>query len=339
MMKLEAIFLSVSLAFAVKAQAQEKAPLRLLQSIPLPGLHDGDFDHFAVDLQGNRLFLTAEENAEVEVFDLRANKLIHTIRDVKAPHSILYRPDLKKLFVVDGDAAECKIYQSDSYKLIGSTKLAEDADSTAYDPAAKYLYIVNGGREAHTPYSFISIVDTTSGKKLSDIKVDSNRLEAMALEKSGRRLFVNITGQNAIGVVDREKRTLIATWSIAQEAQENVPLAFDEAHHRLFTVTRKPAKLIVLDSESGIVVTAVPCVGLADDMVYDAGQKRIYVAGDSFINVFIQRDADHYDLIGKIPTRFRAKTAILVPELKRYYLAVPHHGNKSAEVRVYEVVL
>jgi hypothetical protein len=33
----------------------------------------------------------------------------------------------------------------------------------------------------------------------------------------------------------------------------------------------------------------------------------------------------------------RAKTAILVPELDRYYLAVPRHGNKEAEVRVYSV--
>jgi hypothetical protein len=26
-----------------------------------------------------------------------------------------------------------------------------------------------------------------------------------------------------------------------------------------------------------------------------------------------------------------------VPELNRYYLAVPHHENKDAEVRVYEI--
>ena len=29
--------------------AQEKTPLKLVATIPLPGLKDGDFDHFAVD--------------------------------------------------------------------------------------------------------------------------------------------------------------------------------------------------------------------------------------------------------------------------------------------------
>ena len=74
-----------------------------------------------------------------------------------------------------------------------------------YDPASKYLYVVNGGREAHTPTCLISIVDTISGKKLADMKLETNRLESMAIEKSGPRLFVNMTGINSIGVVDRDK--------------------------------------------------------------------------------------------------------------------------------------
>jgi hypothetical protein len=66
----------------------------------LPELEDGDLDHFAMDLGGLRLFLTAEENAKTLVFD--TNKLIHTIADLKAPHSALCRADSRKLFIVDG---------------------------------------------------------------------------------------------------------------------------------------------------------------------------------------------------------------------------------------------
>jgi DNA-binding beta-propeller fold protein YncE len=67
-----------------------------------------------VGMEGNRLFATAEENAKVEVFDLKTNKLIHTISDLKAPHSMFFRSDLGKLFVVDG--GEIKIYETKSYK-------------------------------------------------------------------------------------------------------------------------------------------------------------------------------------------------------------------------------
>lgn len=332
------IWCAVFFAFVIGAWAQDKAPLALSQSTPLPELHDGDFDHFAVDVAGNRLFSTAEENSKVLVFDLRTNKLIHTIDDVQAPHSMVYRADLKKLFVVDGDLGELRIYDTDSYKSVGSIKLREGADSSAYDLSTKYLYVVNGGKDAKLPNAYISVVNTSAEKLVSEIKIDSDDVEAMALEKSGSRLFVDVRGTNAVEVLDRKKGTLIATWSIAQEAKKPTTIAFDEANHRLFVGTRDPGKLIVLDSDSGKVVASMPAVAMVDDMAFDSASKRIYFAGTMFIDVFQQKDADHCDQIGHIPTSFRAKTAILVPELKRYYLGVPHHESQTAELRVYDVL-
>ncbi len=117
------ILSAVFLALVAGASAQQKPVLEPLQTIPLPELKDGDFDHFTADVAGDRLFATAEENSKVLVLDLKTNKLIHTISDLKAPHSLLYRADLKKLFVVDGDLGEIKIYETDSYKPVGSIKL------------------------------------------------------------------------------------------------------------------------------------------------------------------------------------------------------------------------
>jgi DNA-binding beta-propeller fold protein YncE len=331
------VFLALAASLAVGLKAQEPAPLKLVATIPIPGLKDGDFDHFAPDVEGHRLFLTAEENGKVEVFDTNSNKLIRTIEDLKAPHAILYRKDVKKLFIVDGDASAVKIYNSDSYQMTGEIKLSIDADSIAYDPATNYLYVVNGGREAHAPYSFISVVDTNSSKKLRDVKVDTDRVEAVVLEKSGPRMFCNLTGQNAVGVLDRNKAALLATWPLPAGDKVNVAMALDEANHRLFVSTRTPAKLTVLNSDSGKVVASLPAVGMVDEMAYDAKQKRIYLAGDRFVDVFQQKDADHYVSLAKVPSGFRAKTAILIPDLNRYYVAVPHHENKDAEVRVYEV--
>src|SRR5579864_1714911 len=157
---------------------------------------------------------------------------------------------LRKFFVVDGGAGEIKIYDSDSYKPAGTVKLRDDADSMTYDPSTKYMYVVNGGKDAHMTYSFVSVVDTTAGKKLADIKIDSDAVEALALEKSGPRLFVNMTGKDAIAVVDREKHIVMNTWPIGQVAKHLIAMSFDEADHRLFVTTRTPGKLIVLDTDS-----------------------------------------------------------------------------------------
>src|SRR5450631_4248246 len=73
--------------FTLKIGAQEKSPMKLMATTPLPGF-TGDFDHFAVDLEGKRLFLTAEDHKTVEVFDLDG-KRIKSITGFGQPHGIL----------------------------------------------------------------------------------------------------------------------------------------------------------------------------------------------------------------------------------------------------------
>jgi WD40 repeat protein len=332
------ILSTVLLTFAIGVSAQDKAPLKLVHSTPIPELKDGDFDHLIADVAGNRLFVTAEENSKVLVFDLKTNKLIHTFADLKAPHSMLYREDLKKLFVVDSELGEIKIYETDSYKPEGSIKVREGADASGYDPATKLYYVVNGGKDAKLPNAYITIIDVATGKTEGDIKIDSNDVEGVAFEKSGPRMFVNVRGNNSVEVYDRKTRTLLNTWSTAEAGKNPTSMSFDEDAHRLFLGTRVPAKLVVLDSDSGKVVTSYPAAAMVDDMGYDSQSKRIYFAGTEFLDVFQEKDPDHLDRVGHIATAFRAKTGVLVPELNRYYLAVPHHEKKSAELRVYEVL-
>ena len=337
-MKKSLFILMLALLFAVEAPAQEKAPLRLVQTITVPGVVR-KWDHFGVDLKGNRLFVSSEEDPAVEVFDLRTNEHLKSLTDFKEPHNVLPFPELKKIFVVDGGASEVKILDYDSYKLIGRTELTIDADPVVYDPASKYLYVVNGGRAAHTPTCLISIVDTSTSKKLTDMRLDTNRLESMAVEKSGPRLFVNMTGINSIGVVDREKRAVVQTWPVTA-GKDNVPLQYDEATHRLFLATRKPSKLVVVNADTGKEVANLDVADYVDDLAYDAAHHRIYVpggGGDGAVSVVEQRGADNYQVIATVPTKPGAKTARLVPELNKYYVGVPAKDGQPAQILVFDV--
>jgi DNA-binding beta-propeller fold protein YncE len=336
-MKKILFILVLAISCAVQTPAQEKAPLRLVKTIDVPGARK--WDHFGVDLKGNRLFVSSEEEPAVEVFDLRTNEHLQSLTEFKEPHNVLPFPDLKKIYVVDGEASEIKILDYDSYKLIGRTGLTIDADPVVYDPASKYLYVVNGGREAHTSTCLITIVDTVTGKKVADIKLDTNRLESMAIEKSGPRLFVNMTGINSIGVVDREKRTVVQTWPITA-GQDNVPLQYDEATHRLFLATRKPSKLVVVNADNGKEVASLDVADYVDDLAYDAAHHRLYVpggGGTGAVSVVEQRGADDYRIVATVPTKPGAKTARLVPELNKYYVGVPAKDAQPAQILVYDV--
>src|SRR6202790_5899084 len=93
--KINALFLILFVVFALETKAQEKLPLKLIATTPLPELV-GDLEFFAPDLKGNRLFLCAENSKTVEVFNLRTGKRIHTITGFAVPHDTVYMPESNK---------------------------------------------------------------------------------------------------------------------------------------------------------------------------------------------------------------------------------------------------
>lgn len=314
--------------FALAAHGQSTVPLRFLQSIPLPNV-DGFLDHMGVDVQGQRLFVPTEVQKTVEVVDLRAGKVIHTITGLSNPHTVLYRAESNQFFVTDAKEGACEVFSGDSYQPVKTIKLAEGADNAAYDPVSQYFYIDIRGQFTKSATSLLAIVDTRSSEHLGDIKIEGANTQAMAFEPSGPKMYLDVADQNRIAVIDRERRLILATWPVS-EAPWNYTLALDASHHRLFVGSRTertyfvPGKLLVLDSETGKVIATLDIGGGADETFYDPAHRRIYVAGgDGFVDVVQQLDPDHYQSLGRIATGVLAKTALWVPELNRLYVAVP----------------
>ena len=339
--------------------AEDALPLKLVKTIELADIHSGEpdvsadqlakdltttrmvgvqnhFDHLTADLKNNRLFVVPEDHKTIEVYDLRTGKFVHSIKGIGVGHSVVYRADIDRIFVTDGLDGDLKIFNGTTYELLQSVKLLADADATGYDPVTHYLYIADGGLDAKLNYTFLEIVNTDTGEKVGQIKIDSNRLEAMAVEKSGSRLFLNMTEKNSIGVIDRKKQAVAAVWPLSG-CKVNASVAIDEKNHRLFAACRD-GNLNVLDSDTGKVLQNLPIGTGVDDMVFDPATQRVYVAaGEGFVNIYNEVDPDHYKEIGKIPTGPLGKTGLLVPALKEYFVAVPPHGSTCAEVLVFAV--
>ncbi len=320
--------LAASLAFPASVLAQENAPLRLVETIPLPDVA-GRIDHFGIDVEGRRLFMAALGNNTVEGFDLNAGKRIHTLRGLEEPQGIFYVAGSNRLFVAEGSTGACKIFDGTSLKLLRAVQFSDDADNVRYDAARKQIYVGYAS-------GALAILDDATGDRLGDIRLDGHP-ESFRLESSGQRIFVNVPTAGHIAVVDRAKRAVIQKWPNGA-ARSNFPMALDESHRRLLVAYRRPAELAVFDTESGRRVASLPCAGDADDLWFDAARRRIYVSGgEGVLSVIAQRDADHYEPVARIPTASGARTSIFVPELNRLYLAVPRRVVQKAELRVYEV--
>jgi DNA-binding beta-propeller fold protein YncE len=325
----------------MRAQEAQHQILHLETTIPIPDVK-GAFDHFAADVNGNRLFLAAEDHKSVEVFDLATAKHLRSITGFDTPHSILYVPANNTLLVTDSGPENLKegyvrVVSGQTYKVTESIKVLAAADSSGYDPSTRLMYVDTGGLEAKMTSTVISVIDSQAAKVVKEIKVDSGRVEAIAFEQQGTRMFANLRTKGQIGVFDKATYKLLDSWNIP-DAQENVPMTLDEQNHRLIIVCRKPGKFIVFDTETGKEVASLPAPGRADDISYNSATKDIYVStGDGFVVVFAEKDPDHYEEVAKVKTGPQAKISIFIPELKRLYVAASAEGNVPAKVLVYQV--
>lgn len=312
--------------------SQQNAPLRLIKTIPLPNVH-GRIDHFDVDLEGRRLFMSALGNNTLEVFDLRSNKVIHAIRGLREPQGVTYVRKSNRIFVANGDDGTCRIFDGNTYKLLKTVHLSSDADDTRYDPATNQVFVGYGdGAKAG-----IAILDGTTGDSRGSIRLPDHP-ESFQLEEKGQKIYVNIpSANNIVDVLERNTRKIVATWTLGG-AQDNFPMALDEANHRLFITCRTPAETLILDTESGKIMGRIASVAHADDAWYDAANKRAYVSGGGgFVTVIEQQNANHYREIAQIKTAEGARTSCLVPQLNRLYLGVWGQGGRPEELRIYKM--
>jgi len=315
-------------------------PLTLVQSIEMPEVPAGPYaDHLALDLKNQRLFTTPQANKAVDVLDLKSGKVLHTIPGFGNPHAILYREDRNRLFVTDGGVGALRIFDATTYREIKSIKLELNADGIGYDPTSGHLYVSNGGDEAGKEYSLISIIDTAREEKIGDIRVDSPGLEAMVIDPSAARLYINLPDSSSIAVIDLQKRAVIANWPLTK-GKKNMAFALDAIRHRLYVGCRDTdvrGSIIVVDTETGKELDRLPIGGWVDSMFYDPKENRIYASsGVGEVFTYEHETDGGYKALEPVDTAVMAKTALYSPELDRLFVAVPHLGGTTAKVLVFK---
>src|SRR3984893_18221651 len=209
-------------------------PLELIKDIPLPEVTGGDFDHFAVDLNSNRLYVPAEVYASIEVFNLKTGEHLRSATGrVKSPHMLALVPDKKELFVADAKNASCDVLDAADLHLLKRIDLEPGPDFGVYDDASRILYLGNGGKSAKADFSYISIIAVDRKEIIGRIRVDAATPKGMRIDRRANRLYVNMRDKNSVGVIDLRSRALIHTWTFPG-LTSNAARGFDAGVHRLF---------------------------------------------------------------------------------------------------------
>ncbi len=330
-------------ALTVSGRAVEprQPPLTLVSQVYLPEI-TGDFDHFAVDLKRNHLFVSAEVHHSVEMFDLRTGEHLQSIGGFKTPHSLAFAPEKDELMVCDGGDSALILVSGDTLQRTGRVQLIDGSattkgdspDAAFYDAARRLYYIGNGGASANQPTSKISIFSVDQGKLIGDLEVPGDNVESIGVDDLHHRLYVNIRDKKQIGVYDLNTKQLLTTWT-TPDMNRNTALLVDAQDERIFVAGRKPGMLYVFDRD-GKLLAKLPCVETNDDMNWDGAAKLLYVSGTQGLSVFHQDTPDMYTEITRIPTN-GGKTSVIVPQVGLFFVVHPKTDVDVAGLLVYRI--
>jgi len=298
--------------------------LREARRIELPGVR-GRIDHFAIDLEGQRLFVAALGADEVEIVDLKSGRRIAQLAGVREPQGVVYVPSLRRLFVAAGESGEVIAFDGD--KRVGVAAGLPDADNMRYSASTGRLVVGYG--------SGLAVLDPATLAIVERIALPGHP-EAFELAEHGPQIFVNVPDVGRVVVVDRNTATTSMEWTIDPEAA-NFPMALDEGAHRLYIGTRHPAKVLVFNTTTGHRVAHAPLCGDVDDLFLDAARARLWaVCGEGMVVELATSDLGG-EPARRTPTASGARTGLYVPSTNTLFVAAPARLPGTARIVEYLV--
>jgi outer membrane protein assembly factor BamB len=299
--------------------------LTLVDTIPTKGVV-GKLDHLAVDVKGERLFLTNKPNNTLDIFDLKAKKVVKQIADQGKASGVDYAIDLDMIYVGNG-AGTCNAFNGKTYELIFSEK-AEGADNVHYCPEHKAVYVGCSGTMA--------VLDAKTGKSKATIKLPGV-VHGFKIDAKAGKIYAVLTKPSEIAVIDMAKNEVVANYPI-KLTDGGSPIDQDIEAGVLFIGSPKKPMVVMMEAKTGKELGSVEIPLGIDDLHFDALNQRLYASCSDGNLAILEKHGDKYEVVEKLTTPKDSRTGVLAGG--KYYLGVPKSADTAGpEVRVFKVTM
>ena len=276
---------------------------------PVPGT--GGWDYVTLDGAARRIYIS--HATQVEVVDADNGKMIGTIADTPGVHGIAIASTLKHGFTSNGRENKVSMFDSETLKLIKKIDVGQGPDGIYYDPTSKRVFTNNHG--SHN----VTAIDAATGEVVGTVKVEGDGEQAV-IGKDGL-IYLNSEEAGEVVVFDPKSLEVKKRFPFTV-AKTPTGLAYDAKNNRLFIACREKPTLIVMDANSGKVITSMPIGAGVDWAEFDPDARLVFTSngGAGNISVFHQKSADEYEDAGAIETMASAKTMAFDQKTKKIFL-------------------
>ncbi|HYR83087.1 MAG TPA: YncE family protein [Terriglobia bacterium] len=286
---------------------------KVIARYPVP--NDGGFDYVTLDAAARRIYLSHATQAEV--VDADTGKFIGTISDTPGIHGVAIASAFKHGFTSNGREDKVSMFDPATLKLIKKIDVGKGPDGIYYDPATRRVFTNNHG--SHD----VTAIDADKGEVVGTVKLAGDGEQAI-IGKDGL-IYVNSEDTAEVVVFDPKSLEVKKRFPIGV-AKVATGLAYDSKTDRLFVATRNEPKMVVMDANTGKVISSFP-IGTGNDWAaFDPDARLIFLSNvDGTLNIFHEKSANEYEAVGTVKTQPSAKTMAFDPKTKKIFLAAAEY--------------
>ena len=305
-MRLQLAVLMLGGAMALQNAAAADA-YKFLNEIPIGG--EGGWDILAADSAAKRLYVS--HAMKVVVVDLEKNAVAGEIADTPGVHGFIPVPEVGNGFSTNGKENKSSVVDLKTLKTISKVDTGDGPDAFAYDAKRGEVYIFNhkGGTA--------TVIDAKNTKVVATVQLGGEP-EFGASDDAAGRVYVNLEDKSEVAVIDAAKHEVVARWPLAP-GTEPTGIAFDAAHHRLFSTCHNKMMEMV-DTTSGKVVASVPIGTGVDGCAFDDATQLAFASCGEGTTTIAKEDGDKLTTVQTLKTERSARTMALDPKTHRIYL-------------------
>lgn len=280
--------ISILIASLALAKIEGDPHLTAQAPIVVPG-GAGHFDFMNVDAKNRMVFACHPEKSTFTVVNLETGA-VKEVDATTAVNGIDADSKGKRVFAA-GPGKTLVEFDMTNWSKVASLPLDGPGDSVVFDSKNNVVYVDNDDGTK------LWVVDPTTMKIVSTIEI-KEAPEVMVLDTKRKRLFQNIKTTNTLQVIDTENRKVVGEYTLGELTSPH-GLAMDKKAGKLFAVG-KNGKLVILEADSGKILSTLDVTKSSDQIAYDKDLKRLYIPGSGTMNV-VQIKDDGAEIIGSIP--------------------------------------
>ncbi|HEV2471070.1 MAG TPA: YncE family protein, partial [Chthonomonadales bacterium] len=175
----------------------------------------------------------------------------------------------------------------------------------------------------HDDGAEVWVIDAATDKILGAVSVPGAP-EFIEFDPASHRIYQNIKANDTIQVIDPQSMTVAAVWPTAPASSPH-GMAIDRKTQRLFTAGSN-GKLTVIDMKTGKPITSVDIATGVDQIVFDAGLKRVYCSCRNAISI-VQETAAGAASLGDVPAPAGAHTITVDPRTHAVWTCYTDKSN------------